>query len=120
MRSQTISPEIFTGMTLLKQEQYITGSKEFTMESIIRSVCSFLNISEDVLVSPQRKFHIKEARHIAVYLIRTNVVGITLQEIAHKFNRDHSTILSSIHVVEDGIRFDRAYRKKIETIKQNL
>jgi len=115
-----LSAQIFVGMPFAKQEAFLNGAKEYTANDVVCSVCSFLNVSYEEITSPQRKMHIKEARHIAIYLIREMVAGITLQQIGKQFNRDHSTILSSIEVVKNGMTFDRKYKRKVETIKSNL
>lgn len=115
-----LSPIIFVGLPSEVKTAYILGMEVYSMDRIIDSVCSFFSITRAELLGPSRKYPIKEPRNICIYLIRELVQGITFQEIANKFHRDHSTIMSSSRVVKNLMDFDKRYKRKVLTIKINL
>ena len=77
------------------------------VDRIITAVCEKYGVSADDLKSKNKSAHVVNARHIAIYLIRTQT-NMTLKAIGETFgNRDHSTIKSS----EENVRI------KIKTVK---
>jgi len=76
-------------------------------------------ISRNELTGQKRTKEIVNARHIAIYLIR-NTVELSLPNIGKIFNRDHTTVMSSIENVEKRIRNDRAFKREIEALKKAI
>ena len=70
-----------------------------TVEKIFSSVYQKYGIKKEDLVSTKRNKEIAYARHITIYIIR-EVTEMSLPNIAKIFNRDHSTIISSIETIE--------------------
>ncbi|KPK32020.1 MAG: hypothetical protein AMS24_05120 [Chlamydiae bacterium SM23_39] len=69
--------------------------KELTPEKIINIVAKFFGLlSFDILGKSQTK-ECSFPRHLAMYLLRKNL-NLTYQEIGKIFQRDHSTVMSSI------------------------
>ncbi len=76
-------------------------------------------VSRNELTGQKRTKEIAAVRHLAIYLIR-NTVELSLPNIGKIFNRDHTTIMSSIENVEKKLRNDRAYRQEVEALKKEI
>ena len=70
-----------------------------TVEKIFSSVYQKYGVKKEDLISTKRNKEITYARHITAYIIR-EVTEMSLPNIAKIFNRDHSTIISSIETIE--------------------
>ena len=86
-----------------------------TVEKIFSSVYQKYGIKKEDLVSAKRNKEIAYARHITVYIIR-EVTEMSLPNIAKIFNRDHSTIISSIETIERKLITDAALDFEIKEI----
>jgi chromosomal replication initiator protein len=73
------------------------------VEKILSTVSSHFSISIENLKSKKRNDSIANARHVAMYLIK-NLTELTLKAIGEIFNRDYSTVISSISKVELNIK----------------
>jgi hypothetical protein len=62
-------------------------------------------VPRERVVGRSRSPEVARARHLAIYLIR-RFTDASTPEIARLFGRDHTTVLNSIRVVEDGRRRD--------------
>jgi len=64
------------------------------MFSVVLEECAKrYNVTLEELLSTTRKMNIIEARHMAIYILRENLL-ITLKEIGHKLGGyDHTTII---------------------------
>lgn len=76
---------------------------------IIELVSGVTEIPVADIIGPCRRAEISEARHLAAWLMREGG-DMTLREIGRELNRDHSTVVHSLHVVKAG--YDR-YRPLI-------
>jgi chromosomal replication initiator protein len=85
-------------------EEFISNSMtpQQTAEKIIDAVSARFNIKKDEIKGKSRAKEIAWARHVSIYLIR-NITDLSLQTIGKIFGRDHSTVLSSIEVVNKEI-----------------
>jgi chromosomal replication initiator protein len=91
-----------------------------TVESIKAIVANHYNLPVEVLDSQSRKHHITLARQFAMYFIK-KLLKMSLKEIGKNFgNRDHSTVLHSIQIIENYLQFDRVVRKSYEVIISSL
>ena len=62
-------------------------------------------IKKEDIIGARRTKEVAAARHITIYLIRT-ITEMSSQNIGKIFNRDHSTVLSSIEAAEKRLRLD--------------
>jgi chromosomal replication initiator protein len=76
---------------------------EVLVDKILSVVAKKNGLSPDDLKSKKRQDNIAKARHVAIYITR-NLTNLPLQTIAKIFNRDHSTIMSSIDKVEIDLK----------------
>ncbi len=69
-----------------------------TVEAIQHATCSVLGVLHRDLLSTRRTARVTRARQLAMYLTR-ELTSLSLAQIAHEFNRDHSTVLHSLRAV---------------------
>lgn len=102
---------------LLKDHFSGGSSKNLTVEDIMREVENFYKIKHADLVGRSRARNIVYPRHIAIYLCR-QLLDLPFNNIAKKFNRDHTTAMHSVTAVEDMIRNNREVQEEVEVLKQ--
>jgi len=90
-----------------------------TVDKIFTAVCKKYNISKDDIISAKRTKDIALSRHITVYLIR-KITDMSLPNIGKIFNRDHSTIISSIDAVEKKFHTDPMFEYEITNIENEI
>ena len=76
-----------------------------TVEKVFSAIYRKYNVKKEDLVGSRRTKEIAAARHKAIYLVRT-ITEMSLPNIGKIFNRDHTTVLSSIESVEKKLRTD--------------
>lgn len=91
------------------------------IDRVLREVSEQYGISVDDLTSKRKTDTIANARHTAIYLIRT-LTDVSLKKIGEIFNRDHSTVLSSLQKSELNIKtvngYDETVQKLIKKIRE--
>ena len=89
---------------------------EVTVDRIISVVAQRYGISSRDLLGRKKSADIAEARHKAVYLVKT-LTGMSNKAIGREvFNRDHTTIYNSLNNVEFEMKNDAAYEQEIKTL----
>lgn len=86
-----------------------------TVDKIFTSIYQKYGVKKEELISTKRTKEIAFARHITIYIIR-EVTEMSLPNIAKIFNRDHSTIISSIETIERRIFNDAMLDFEIKEI----
>ena len=76
---------------------------DILVEKILGVVSNYYGVSVENMKSKSKTASISNARQTAIYIIR-QMTELTSTEIGKIFNRDHSTVLSSIEKVETNIR----------------
>lgn len=73
------------------------------VKNIISIVCGYYGLTEEDLASKKRTHNIVHARQLCCYLIRkyTKVSKLVIGKVF--FNRDHSTVIHSINVIENEL-----------------
>ena len=114
-------PDITVEDVKVLLENHFSGgpSKNLSVEDIQKVVENFFKIRHNDLVGPKRSRNIVYPRQIAIYLCR-QLLDLPFNYIAKKFNRDHSTAMHSVSIVEDLIRESREVQEEIETLKQMI
>lgn len=83
---------------------------------IVEIVFNHLDISMDEMTTFHRKRELVEARQISMYFIKKCFKNMTLSEIGKLFNRDHATVLYSVKHISELIKFNVAFKKKIDVL----
>ena len=86
-----------------------------TVEKIFSSVYQKYGIKKEDLISTKRNKEIAYARHITAYIIR-EVTEMSLPSIAKIFNRDRTTIISSLETIERKLVTDAMLNFEIKEI----
>jgi chromosomal replication initiation ATPase DnaA len=78
-----------------------------------------MTAEEDELYSDRRDRKVAGVRGLVSYLAR-RISGYTVKEIADHFRRSSVTISEAIEKVEDLLRKDKAFERKLNLLSQNL
>ena len=90
-------------------------SSPVTADRIIRIITDFYKVSVEDVKSSSRLSNISQARHMCIYLIRT-ITGMSVTTIGEIFNRNYSTVISSVNKIEN----DRQTDSTLDTLLQEL
>ena len=98
-----------------------TGVYIPTPEVIINEVGRYFGIDPKDIRGQQRTKNTAMARQVAMYLVRTLIATMSLEDIGEEFDhRNHSTVLFSIRKVEDLLRTDPEMPGIIRDITSNI
>lgn len=119
----------YENLTLLDEEhidkilesEYRTITTELNKnpEGIIEIICRNYNVSKSGVLSESRKSELTNVRKICMYVLK-HKLKMTLAEIGKTFQRDHSTVKSSIDGVEKMMLKDSSLRQFIESMISKL
>ncbi len=91
-----------------------------TPDIIIEESARYFSISPDEIKGQRKSKNIAIARHVSIYLIR-NLTNLSLNDIGAIFeDRNHATILHSIHKIENMIKSDPETSAAIRDITSNI
>ncbi|MDQ3572218.1 MAG: chromosomal replication initiator protein DnaA [Actinomycetota bacterium] len=85
--------------TPLRSADDASGDLAPSIEAIQDAVGSVLGLTRSELLSPSRTPRIARARQLAMFLCR-ELTPLPLAQIARAFDRDHSTVIHAVRVVE--------------------
>jgi len=97
----------------------VRQSQSITINTIMKMVCKYYNVTQKDLLSRSRKQAIVRPRQVAIYLSRCYTKE-PLQVIGKSFNRYHATALHAIAAVEKGIRQSSPIKPQVEYLIQKL
>lgn len=87
---------------------------------IIKTVCSYYDIKQSRIKSPNRAESIAFPRQIVMYLLRKDL-KLKLEEIAYILKKkDHTTIIHGVEKVEKLLLKDATFKQEIDKILQSL
>ena len=90
-----------------------------TPAKILTFVSQKYGIPEEDIKSRKQTKDIKNARHIAVYLTR-KLLDMPLASVGKLFNRDHTTIMSSVENVEKQTKASPAFENTINELIREI
>ncbi len=90
-----------------------------TPDKIIAAVAHKYGFSPDELKGKKRTKELAHARHVAIYIIR-EMIDMSLPAIGKIFSRDHTTIMSSIDVIENKFQEDSAFDNEIQLLMNDI
>lgn len=83
---------------------------------IVRNVCKYYGVDEDILKGPQRSRNVSEPRQVAMYLMR-KLINMSQDEIAKVFCRERTTVIHALKQIEKTIQIKG---NKLDPILQDL
>ena len=96
----------------------VPGADE-RLERIKRVVCDVLHLAPADMTSRRRPPALVRGRQIAMYVARRQT-DLSLAEIARGFDRDHSTVIHSIHSIEKQLETGSDIHRTLERIHERL
>ena len=98
----------------------LESSTSLNPDKIKMSVAEYYKLSVSQMVSSSRLSNITNARHIAMYLIRT-LLDLPFVKIGEEFGgRDHSTVINACDKVERMLKTDTNFKQAVDDIKMML
>lgn len=114
------TPTIEITKDAIKELMNTTQPVSVVREKILEQVALTLGVSVNNITSDKRDKNIKDARQIAMYIIR-EMTGMSLEEIGKSFNgKTHSTVKHSIDSVSDKMDKDKEFKALVENIIKNV
>ena len=86
---------------------------------ILTAVSKKYGVSVEDIKSKKKTDSIANARHTSIYIIR-KLTDLSLKEIGKIFERDHSTIISSINKIEINIKTIRNYESDMDKLIKEI
>lgn len=97
-------------------------NKIYTLADINKCVADYYDVTTDDILSKKKPKNIAIARQMAMYICRM-LLDYSLNRIGTEFNRDHSTVMHAIKLIESEIKkgsvLKNDYENIITAIKQN-
>ncbi|WP_350454579.1 chromosomal replication initiator protein DnaA [Slackia heliotrinireducens] len=105
----------------LLEDHFSSGiTKRLNIGMIQHEVEQYYKVTHAELIGVKRSRNIVFARQVAIYLCR-NMLDIPYAAIGKKFGqRDHSTIMHSVKLIEDRMRSSREMQEEIEIITKMI
>lgn len=94
-------------------------SPAVTAESVISHIAKKYGVAVDAILGRQRTKPIARARNISIYVIR-QVTGMSQTMIGKIFERDHTTILSSLNAIESEINENPLFEIEIKDLIKEI
>ncbi|QRN97480.1 chromosomal replication initiator protein DnaA [Archangium violaceum] len=89
------------------------------VESIQREVARYYKVPVEALKEDRRHKALAHARQVAMYLSRKLTKG-SFPEIAARFNKDHSTVISAVRKVEKLRETDAGVKRELDELESKL
>ncbi|MBQ3791618.1 MAG: chromosomal replication initiator protein DnaA [Clostridia bacterium] len=96
-----------------------TDNTNDLVNRIISLTSKYFNLSESDLLGTSRQKDIKNARNIAMYLIKENT-QLSLNDIGVMFARDHSTVYSNIQNAQSSIQSDKDFESDVNNLTREI
>lgn len=88
-------------------------------EIIIRTICEYFDIHRWQIESHKRDRKYVIPRQIAFYYLR-RLTSLKCKQIGEILNRDHTTVIHSIEMVNDLSATDMEYKNKLEEVGEMI
>lgn len=113
-------PTIEITKDAIKELMNTTQPVSVTREKVLEQVSLTMGVSTQNITSDKRDKNIKDARQMAMYIIR-ELTGMPLEEIGKIFSgKTHSTVKHSIMTVADKMDKDKEFKTLVENIMRNV
>ena len=97
----------------------LPAQKQLDAETITREVARYYKLTVEELKGDRRTKNVAYARQVAMYLVRT-LTTLSLPNIGEKFNKDHSTVLSSVRKIEAQREGDEQLKSELAELSGRL
>ena len=90
-----------------------------TPDLILKEVSKYYSITTDKLSASNRSKEMVQPRQVAMYLVR-HLTDYSLPEIGKVFSRDHTTVLHSIHKIDEYLKNTEDMKNIIDDLTKNI
>lgn len=91
-----------------------------TPKQVVSKVAKHFQLTVKEMCSKSRVAPIKNARHVAMYLL-SRELGMSLPKIAREVGvKDHTTVLHGVRKIENDMKLNFGLREQIDTIRKKL
>ncbi|HLL52072.1 MAG TPA: chromosomal replication initiator protein DnaA [Myxococcaceae bacterium] len=97
----------------------LPAHRSVDIDQIQREVARYFKIAVEDLRIDRRTKALAHARQVAMYLSR-KLTKSSFPEIAQRFNKDHSTVISAVRKVEKLRETEAPVRKELDELEQKL
>ncbi len=97
----------------------LPANRVVDVEAIQREVARYYKVTVDALKEDRRHKALAHARQVAMYLCR-KLTKSSFPEIASRFNKDHSTVISSVRKVEGLRETDMTVKRELDELETKL
>ncbi len=112
-------PNLYEVKVILKDLLNVTKNV-ITIDQIQSEVCKFFKISKNEMLSARRSRYLVRPRQVAIFLSKL-LTSKSLPEIGREFsNRDHTTVIHSVKMIEKLRSNDTDLNSNIDTLKNKI
>ncbi|MGQ0505748.1 MAG: helix-turn-helix domain-containing protein, partial [Myxococcaceae bacterium] len=122
----TISPvPSLTGKTVTEDfaaqvlKDILPSHRAVDVDTIQREVARFYKVAVEDLRQDRRHKQLAHARAVSMYLAR-RLTKSSYPEIAARFNKDHSTVISAVRKIEKMRELNGVLKKELEELEAKL
>ena len=90
-----------------------------TVDKVFAAVEKKYGVTKAELVGKSRVKEVAQARHITIHLIRT-LTEMSLPAIGKLFNRDHTTVLSSLDTIDKKTASSNLFEAEINNLIKEI
>jgi len=113
-------PATVSDVKIILKDLLNFSENHVTIENIQKTVCEYFRINDKEMLSKRRSRYLVRPRQAAMYLSK-NLTSKSLPDIGREFsNRDHTTVIHSVKVIEKLKNKDPNFAKVIEKIKNTI
>lgn len=105
---------------VLAKNYAAAAERKVAPAKILEAVCTYYNVDNKDLASPNRRKEIVGPRQITMYLLRQLTPTPLIQVGALLGGRDHTTILHGVEKIENEVRQNGKVRQDVINIRQSL
>jgi len=89
-------------------------------QDVIKTVSNHYRVKQSAIKGKRRSKELVKARHIAMYLLRTEL-QIPLEEIGQWFSgRDHSSVIHAVRKIEEALLVNPSMQQDVSALKMSL
>lgn len=96
-----------------------TARRQTTFEDVLREVCTYYNIEQDLVFTSSRKREISDARQMVMYLSK-QIAKMSLKAIGQRLGRSHATVLYGCRQIEERIPYEKQLQETSDSITKTL
>ena len=97
----------------------LPANRVVDVELIQREVARYYKVTVEALREDRRHKALSHARQVAMYLCR-KLTKSSFPEIASRFNKDHSTVISAVRKVEGLRETDATVKRELDELEEKL